>query len=222
MFPIVERPAGSPGARARSRAQKQAARAPRRTEAAPAPGQQRRRRRGLAMGGGDRRAATAATASAPGSRRRSLSPRLRPRAELSPPLPWRAAPRRPPPTALSFSAQLAAATPASGSGSRRGHASTRGIAEEGGRRGSAPSGQRRKAARKQTFARPRPTPARVRQAPPHAGLLPLHFSDGPRPLAWARLSPLLWKQIFFPGRRALAGPAALLSAPPLPGRPGRR
>lgn len=138
--------------------------------AAAGPRHGRRRRAG---GYGDRQTATpAATASAPGVRRRSLSPRLRPHAVLTPPRPWRAAPRRPPPTTFLFSAWLLAATSASGSGSRRGHASARGNAD-----GTAIAG-----ASAAWRGEPRRAGGRS-QAPPHAG------PRRPRPLPSPRPTP---------------------------------
>lgn len=163
--------------------------------AAAGPRHGRRRRAG---GYSYRQTATpAATASAPGLRRRSPSPRLRPHAVLTPPRPWRVAPRRPPPTVFLFSAPLPAATSASGSGSRRGHASARGYADW-----TAVSGSVRSVARQPWRAagvrEPGPTPGRVGPAP----------SPRPRPTPACNISasllghalytqpgsfPLLWK-----------------------------
>lgn len=140
------------------------------SEAAAAAGP-RHGRRQRAGDYGDRQTATpAVTASGPGLRRRSL--RLRPHTELTPQRPWRAGPRRQPPTAFLFSSGLQAATSASGSGSRRGHASTRGYADETAGAGASAAwyGESRPAGWGST-------------APPHA------CPRRPRPLPGARPTP---------------------------------
>lgn len=159
--------------------------------AAAGPRHGRRRRAG---GYGDRQTATpAATASAPGLRRRSLSPRLRPHAVLTPPRPWRAAPRRPPPTTFLFSAWFPAATSASGSGSRRGHASARGNADGTAIAGASAAWRGESGRAGGGFASPAPRlPASgppLSVAPPQAGLFPFHFSAWLCPLHAAPLLP---------------------------------
>lgn len=147
--------------------------------AGPRHGQRQR-----AGGYGDRQtAATAATASAPRLQRRSLSLRLRPRAELTPPRPWRAAPRRPPPTAFLLSARLPAAISASCSGSRRGLASARGYNDgtAGAGASAALHGESWRAGRG-SRAPPHACTRRLRPLPaatPHAGLLRFHLCARP-------------------------------------------
>jgi hypothetical protein len=158
--------------------------------------QQRRRRRGLAMGGGngDERVAAPAPLGLRGPEGLSTAEErcgqrdCSRRAELSPPRPWRAAPRRPPPpTRFPVGARFPGGGGGDGLGKRfRFTLETHGCAPSGRRAWAQPWAQRGQARRRAEqrrmlvpalAVRRRPAPPRRRPAPPRRRLFPVPWKQ---------------------------------------------